>query len=95
MGDHHRNRNVVDQRPNTIDVCRGVGHNRSLSARSSIGRNGASELRSADLPAQLLLAVHWPPYLNSGADLSWSLVAFMVARQVLFSASYGPSPSSD
>ena len=34
------------------------------------------------------LAVHWPPYLNSGADLSWSFVAFMVAFQTLFWASY-------
>jgi hypothetical protein len=43
--------------------------------------------RSARPSAQLLLAVHWPLYLNSGADLSWSLVAFMVARQVWFWAS--------
>jgi hypothetical protein len=29
---------------------------------------------------QLRLAVHWQPYLNSGAPWGWCLVAFMLAR---------------
>jgi hypothetical protein len=29
------------------------------------------------MPGSLRLAVHWPPYLNSGAPWSWSFVAFM------------------
>ena len=43
VGDHHGDRDVVDQRPNTIDVCRSIGHGRSFE----IGRNGHSGFRSA------------------------------------------------
>ena len=68
-----------------------VGHVPPLYEPSSLFfrfflKSGGTGLRPAppDFAAQLLLAVHWPPYLNSGADLSWSLVAFMVAFQTLF-----------
>ena len=82
-GHDHRNRDVSDQRPNTINISRRIGHE---SVFQIVGeRTDLSPFPG--FAAQLLLAVHWPPYLNSGADLSWSLVAFMVAFQTLFCAS--------
>ncbi len=60
------------------------------SARAASARDRAASdrrVRGARILVQLRLTIHCPPYLNSGADFSSALAAFMLARQTLSPAS--------